>query len=171
MAAFIPTVPTQNPSEPQENYSFALVALTGLFFMWGFITCLNDILIPHLKDVFTLNYAQSMLIQFCFFAAYLIMSLPSGAIIAKIGYQKGICAGLLVAAFGCLIFYPAAGLRSYPLFLGAFFVLASGVTLLQVAANPYVTILHCSGGAPTKINSVLTYWVRRRWHRHRATKP
>ena len=137
---------------PGADYSFALSALTSLFFMWGFITCLNDILIPHLKAVFTLNYAQSMLIQFCFFAAYFIMSLPSGSIIEKIGYKKGICAGLVIAGLGCLIFYPAAGLRSYPLFLLGFFVLASGITLLQVGANPYVTILGSPQTASSRLN-------------------
>lgn len=137
---------------PDADYSFALSALTSLFFMWGFITCLNDILIPHLKAVFTLNYAQSMLIQFCFFAAYFIMSLPSGAIIERIGYKKGICAGLVIAGLGCLIFHPAAGLRSYPLFLSGFFVLASGITLLQVAANPYVTILGSPQTAASRLN-------------------
>jgi FHS family L-fucose permease-like MFS transporter len=139
-------------AQPGADYSFALSALTSLFFMWGFITCLNDILIPHLKAVFTLNYAQSMLIQFCFFAAYFIMSLPSGSIIEKIGYKKGICAGLVIAGLGCLIFYPAAGLRSYPLFLFGFFVLASGITLLQVAANPYVTILGSPQTASSRLN-------------------
>lgn len=134
------------------KYGFALGALTSLFFMWGFLTCLNDILIPHLKAVFTLNYAQSMLIQFCFFAAYFIMSLPSGAIIEKIGYKRGICAGLVTAGLGCLLFYPAAALRSYPFFLGAFFVLASGITLLQVAANPYVTILGTPQTASSRLN-------------------
>ena len=128
-------------SQEQSNHRFALTSLTSLFFMWGFITCLNDILIPHLKAAFDLNYTQSMLIQFCFFGAYFIVSLPSGAIVKKLGYQKGIVIGLLVAACGCLLFYPAAALHSYPLFLGALFVLASGITLLQVSANPYVTLL------------------------------
>jgi FHS family L-fucose permease-like MFS transporter len=124
-----------------KNYTFELTVLTSLFFMWGFITCLNDILIPHLKSVFDLNYTQVMLIQFCFFTAYFIASLPSGKIVEKIGYRKGIVVGLVVAGIGCLLFYPAAAIQSYPLFLFAFFVLASGITLLQVAANPYVAIL------------------------------
>jgi MFS transporter, FHS family, L-fucose permease len=152
MAAFVPNIPVQKPSESETNYSFALLPLVFLFFMWGFITCLNDILIPHLKAVFTLNYTQSMLIQFCFFAAYFVISLPSGAVIERIGYQKGICAGLVVAALGCLIFYPAAGQRSYPIFLTGFFVLASGITLLQVAANPYVTILGKPQTASSRLN-------------------
>jgi len=119
----------------------ALTILTSLFFIWGFLTCLNDILIPHLKAVFTLNYAQAMLIQFCFFAAYFVVSVPSGSLVEKIGYQNGIITGLAIAGCGCLLFYPSAALRSYPLFLSAFFVLAAGITLLQVAANPYVTLL------------------------------
>jgi FHS family L-fucose permease-like MFS transporter len=120
--------------------------------MWGFLTCLNDILIPHLKAVFSLNYTQAMLIQFSFFAAYFIVSLPSGIIVEKIGYKKGIIIGLITAGIGCLIFYPAAGMRSYPLFLLALFVLASGITLLQVAANPYVAILGKPETASSRLN-------------------
>jgi FHS family L-fucose permease-like MFS transporter len=134
------------------NYTPALVVLTSLFFMWGFITCLNDILIPHLKVVFSLNYTQVMLIQFTFFAAYFIVSLPSGWIVEKVGYKRGIVIGLLTAGIGCLLFYPAAGTRSYAVFLSALFVLASGITLLQVSANPYVAIL----GPPETSSSRLT---------------
>jgi len=123
------------------DYRFALTSLTSLFFMWGFITCLNDILIPHLKGVFDLSYSQAMLVQFCFFGAYFIVSLPAGAIVKKLGYQKGIVLGLVIAAIGCLGFYPAASMHSYPVFLMALFVLASGITLLQVSANPYVSML------------------------------
>ena len=118
-----------------------MALLTSLFFIWGFITCLNDILIPHLKAVFTLNYAQAMLIQFCFFTAYFVVSLPSGYLVERIGYKAGIVTGLTVAGIGCLLFYPSAEFRYYPLFLAALFVLASGIALLQVAANPYVTLL------------------------------
>ncbi|GAB6139702.1 sugar MFS transporter [Methylosoma difficile] len=140
-------------TEPSKNpHLGALSILTSLFFIWGFLTCLNDILIPHLKAVFTLNYAQAMLIQFCFFAAYFVVSVPSGAVVEKIGYQNGIVTGLAIAGCGCLLFYPSAALRSYPLFLSAFFVLAAGITLLQVAANPYVTLL----GAPESASSRLT---------------
>ena len=132
----------QRTDSPQgENYNFALMSLTTLFFMWGFITCLNDILIPHLKGVFELSYSQAMLIQFCFFGAYFLVSLPSGALVKKLGYQKGIVIGLTVASLGCLCFYPAAALHSYPVFLLALFILASGITLLQVSANPYVSML------------------------------
>jgi FHS family L-fucose permease-like MFS transporter len=134
------------------NYLAPLAVLTTLFFMWGFLTCLNDIIIPHLKAVFELNYAQAMMIQFAFFAAYLVMSLPSGAIVKKLGYKPGIIIGLLTAALGCLLFYPAAGARSYAMFLVALFVLASGITLLQVAANPFVAVL----GKPETASSRLT---------------
>ena len=128
-------------SQQGPDYRFALTSLTSLFFMWGFITCLNDILIPHLKGVFSLTYSQAMLIQFCFFGAYFLVSLPAGAIVKRLGYQKGIVVGLIIAAIGCLCFYPAAAMHSYPIFLMALFILASGITLLQVSANPYVSML------------------------------
>jgi FHS family L-fucose permease-like MFS transporter len=125
----------------ESSYRFSLIALTTLFFMWGFITCLNDILIPYLKGVFSLNYTQAMLVQFCFFGAYFIVSVPAGRLVTKVGYKKGIVVGLIIAGIGCGLFYPAAELRVYTIFLLALFVLASGITVLQVAANPYVTIL------------------------------
>lgn len=133
------------------SYTGPLTVLTSLFFIWGFITCLNDILIPHLKAVFTLNYFQAMLIQFCFFTAYFVVSVPSGLLVEKINYKGGIIAGLSLAGMGCLLFYPAAGLHSYPLFLTAFFVLAAGITLLQVAANPYVTVLGAAETASSRL--------------------
>ena len=129
----------------QQNHTPALVVLTTLFFMMGFITCMNDILIPHLKDIFDLTYVQAMLIQFCFFTAYAIMSIPMGYLVGKIGYKNGVISGFVLTAIGCLLFYPAAGSHSYATFLGALFILASGVTLLQVAGNPYVTLL-CKPG-------------------------
>jgi len=128
-----------------------LVIVTILFFMWGLLTSLNDVLIPHLKGIYTLSYVQAMLVQFCFFGAYLIVSLPAGMLIRRIGYQRGAVAGLVVAAAGCALFYPAAE-SSYGLFLFAFFILASGITVLQVAANPYVTVL----GDPRTASSRLT---------------
>jgi len=139
-------------SMPAGGYRFALISLTTLFFMWGFITCLNDILIPYLKGAFNLTFTQAMLIQFCFFSAYFIVSLPAGMLVAKIGYQKGIVAGLAIACLGCLLFYPAAALGVYAIFLIALFVLASGITILQVSANPYVTAL----GDPKTASSRLT---------------
>ena len=139
-----------NNVSPSQN-RFALISLTTLFFMWGFITCLNDILIPHLKAIFDLTYTQSMLVQFCFFGAYFLVSLPAGLLVKKVGYQKGIVAGLIVAAFGCLMFYPAASMHSYPMFLSALFVLASGITILQVSANPYVTLLGPQESASSRL--------------------
>ncbi|NML16059.1 L-fucose:H+ symporter permease [Azohydromonas caseinilytica] len=153
MAGAVPTT-TRNPSpsRAQGDYTMPLVVLTSLFFMWGFITALNDILIPHLRAVFTLSYVQAMLIQFCFFAAYLIVSFPAGYVVEKLGYKRGIIVGLVVAGLGCLLFYPAAGRASYALFLGALFILASGITLLQVAANPYVTVLGRPETASARLN-------------------
>lgn len=136
----------------ERDYRLPLAVLTSLFFMWGFLTCLNDILIPHLKAAFSLNYLQVSLVQFCFFAAYFLVSLPSGKIVGRLGYQRSIVIGLLTAGLGCLLFYPAAGTRSYPVFLGALFVLASGITLLQVAANPYVAILGPARSASARLN-------------------
>ncbi len=146
------TNPYAPPAAQGKSYAAPLAVLTSLFFMWGFLTCLNDIIIPHLKAVFDLSYTKAMLIQFAFFTAYFIVSLPAGAIVNKLGYKRGIVSGLLTAGAGCLLFYPAAGARSYPLFLGALFVLAAGITLLQVAANPYVAVL----GKPETASSRLT---------------
>jgi FHS family L-fucose permease-like MFS transporter len=147
---------TSQPSALQHTGSGAgntgpLVIVTILFFMWGLLTALNDVLIPHLKALYTLTYTQAMLVQFCFFGAYFIVSLPAGMLIKRIGYQKGAVAGLAVAAIGCLLFYPAAT-SGYGLFLLGFFVLAAGITILQVAANPYVTVL----GDPQTASSRLT---------------
>jgi len=139
--------PSQNPTvasaavEGEHNqHTGALVIVTILFFMWGLITSLNDVLIPHLKSIYTLTYMQAMLVQFCFFGAYFIVSLPAGALIRRLGYQNGAVTGLLIAAGGCALFYPASN-GGYGMFLLALFVLASGITILQVAANPYVTAL------------------------------
>lgn len=130
----------------------ALAVVTTIFFMWGFITVLNDVLIPHLKSVFTLDYAQVMLVQFTFFGAYFVMSLPSGKVVSRIGYRLAIIAGLCVTGLGALLFIPAAQAQSYALFLFAFFVLASGITLLQVAANPYVSMLGEPRLASSRLN-------------------
>nr|WP_268407578.1 sugar MFS transporter [Alteromonas sp. a30] len=125
----------------KTGYVIELISLTSLFFMWGFITSLNDILIPYFKNAFELNFTQAMLIQFCFFGAYFVMSLPAGKLVSFIGFKKGIVTGLVLASIGCLLFYPSAALTAYPLFLLSLFILASGVTLLQVSANPFVTVL------------------------------
>jgi len=124
-----------------ENYRRPLAIVTTLFFMWGFLTCLNDILVPHLKSIFDLSYARVMLIQFAFFSAYFLFSIPWSKIVNAIGYQKAMVAGLLCMSGGAFLFLPAASLASFPLFLGALIVLAAGITGLQVAANPYVVVL------------------------------
>jgi FHS family L-fucose permease-like MFS transporter len=127
-----------------------LVIVTILFFMWGLLTSLNDVLIPHLKAIYTLSYVQAMLVQFCFFGAYFVVSVPAGALIRRVGYQTGAVIGLLIAAAGCALFYPASK-SGYGLFLFAFFVLASGITILQVAANPYVTVLGPASTASSRL--------------------
>jgi FHS family L-fucose permease-like MFS transporter len=136
----------------QGKYTGPLAVLTTLFFMWGGLTSLNDVLIPHLKGIFSLNYFQAMLVQFCFFGAYGLMSIPAGRIVKRMGFKKGIMVGLAGAAVGCLMFYPAAAVRSYGVFLTAFFVLATGIVILQVAANPFVAVL----GKPETASSRLT---------------
>jgi FHS family L-fucose permease-like MFS transporter len=123
------------------NYSRPLAVVTTLFFMWGFLTCLNDILIPHLKSIFELGYAQVMLVQFAFFSAYFLFSVPWSKVVNAIGYQRAMVAGLLTMAVGAFLFLPAASVVSYPLFLTALLILAAGITGLQVAANPYVVVL------------------------------
>ena len=129
----------------------ALAVLSIIFFTWGALTSLNDVLIPHLKAVFEMNYAQTMLIQFTFFSTYLVMSLPAGRVIAHVGYKPSVVIGLIIAAIGALAFFPAARVPSYPLFLLALFVLASGITLLQVAANPYISLLGEPHGASSRL--------------------
>jgi MFS transporter, FHS family, L-fucose permease len=123
------------------NYSRPLAIVTTLFFMWGFLTCLNDILVPHLKAIFDLSFTQVMLVQFAFFSAFFLFSVPWSKIVNRIGYQRSMVVGLLTMAFGAFLFVPAASLVSYPLFLTALLVLATGITGLQVSANPYVDLL------------------------------
>ncbi len=139
-------------SETPGSYGGPLAIVTSLFFMWGFLTCLNDILVPHLKSIFDLSYARVMLIQFAFFGAYFIFSLPSAKIIDWIGYQRSMVLGLLMMGLGAFLFVPAASVPSYPLFLGALIVLAAGITCLQVAANPYVTVLGRPQTASSRLN-------------------
>lgn len=150
VSARVPDAPA--PSGRATGTRAALSVMTTIFFMWGFITAFNDVLIPHLKSVFTLNYTEVMLVQFTFFGAYFIMSLPSGKVLAHWGYRASIIIGLIVTGTGALLFLPAAQAPSYPLFLFAFFVLASGITLLQVAANPYVSLLGAARYASARLN-------------------
>lgn len=139
-------------SQAPQNNTPALAVLTSLFFMMGAITSLNDVLIPHLKNAFSLNYTQAMLVNMVFFGAYALMSIPMGKLVEKLGYKNGVIGGFLIASLGCILFYPAASSLSYPVFLGALFILATGITLLQVAGNPYVTLL----AKPGKESATLT---------------
>src|ERR1700692_1453264 len=143
---------TTSASEPIASYSAPLAIVTTLFFMWGFLTCLNDILVPHLKPIFDLNYTEIMLIQFAFFGAYFIFSIPSAKIIDWIGYQRSMVVGLLAMGLGAFLFVPAASVPSYPLFLAPLVVLAAGITCLQVVANPYVTVLGKPETASSRLN-------------------
>ena len=146
------TSATTTSAPTGQSYLAPLATVTTLFFMWGFLTCLNDILVPHLKSIFDLNYAKSQLIQFAFFGAYAIFSIPSAKVIDWIGYQRSMVAGLLTMGLGAFLFVPAAAAASYPLFLGALIVLAAGITCLQVAANPYVSILGKPETASSRLN-------------------
>ncbi|RZL57328.1 MAG: sugar MFS transporter, partial [Pedobacter sp.] len=143
----------------KPRYTVPFITLTSLFFMWGFITCMNDVLIPHLKELFQLSYLQSMLVQFCFFGAYFtgsviyfITSYLWGDPINKIGYKNGMLLGLVIASIGCFLFYPAASYGIYGLFLSALFILGLGFTLLQIAANPYVSLLGSPESASSRLN-------------------
>jgi FHS family L-fucose permease-like MFS transporter len=140
----------QSPST--RSHLPALVVVTSLFFMWGFITVLVDMLVPRLREVFELSYFQAGLVQFAFFIAYGILSIPAGLFLSRVGYKNGMLAGLATMALGCLLFWPAAGLRLFPLFLLGYFILAAGMTVLQVAANPYVAVLGDERSASSRLN-------------------
>lgn len=135
-----------------QRFRGAFITVTSLFFMWGFITVMVDALIPRLKDVFELTYLQAGLVQFAWFTAYGVISIPGGRLIKRMGYKNGILIGLSLAAIGCLMFYPAASTRVFALFLLALFVVASGITVLQVAANPYISVLGPEEGASSRLN-------------------
>jgi len=130
----------------------AVSMVTTLFFMWGFLTCLNDILIPHLKSIFELNYAEVMLVQFAFFGSYFVFSLPSGKLVDTVGYKRSMVVGLFTMGLGALLFLPAASVPSFPFFLTALIVLAAGMTILQVSANPYVAVLGPEKTAASRLN-------------------
>lgn len=138
--------------DSNQKYGTALSSLMVLFFMMGFITCFNDILIPYLKVIFRLDYKQVNLVNLCFFSAYFVMSIPGGRLVQKYGYKAIMITGFVIAAIGCILFYPAAEMKVYGLFLGALFILATGITLLQVAGNPYVAVL----GTPETSSARLT---------------
>ena len=139
-------------SSGNQSYFVPLAIVTTLFFMWGGITSLNDILVPHLKSIFDLSYAKVMMVQFAFFSGYFIFSMPSGKLIEWIGYKRAMVAGLIVMALGTLQFIPAANLPSFSLFLAALLILAAGMTILQTSANPYVTALGRSETASSRLN-------------------
>ncbi len=148
---------TQTPAG--SNTRFAFTSVTVLFFMWGFITCMNDLLIPKFKADFDLTQFQANLVQSAFFGAYFVVSLAyflisatRGDPINKIGYKNGLVLGLAVSGLGCLMFYPAAQTKFYPLFLGALLILGGGITIIQIAANPYVSILGSEESAPSRLN-------------------
>lgn len=142
-----------------RTYRGPFAIMTVLFFMWGFMTVFNDILIPRFKEAFTLNYFQAMLVQFAFFGAYFtgallyfVTSATTGDPIARIGYKNGVVVGLLISAAGSALFWPAATAHSYPLFLCGLFVVGLGFAMLQIAANPYVTILGPERTASSRLN-------------------
>ncbi len=151
MTASVPPDSNRAPTPAASTAGALVVLVVSLFFIWGSATSLNDILIPKLKGLFKLSYADSMLIQFAFFTAYAIVSVPAGAVVARLGYGKGIVLGLAVMATGCLIFLPAASTATYGLFLAALFVLAGGITILQVAANPLIANLGDASGGPSRL--------------------
>jgi FHS family L-fucose permease-like MFS transporter len=153
-ATAIPAAPAATQS---HRASFAI--MTSLFFLWGFMTVFNDILIPRFKEAFTLSYFQAMLVQFAFFGAYFVgsllyflVSITTGDPIAKIGYKNGVVIGLLTSATGSALFWPAAGAASYAMFLTALFIVGLGFAMLQIAANPYVTILGPETTASSRLN-------------------
>ena len=137
---------------PGKNYTVPLMLMVSLYFGIGFITALNDILVPHFKDLFHLTNVTALLVQFCFFGAYFVMSLPSGWIVGRIGYKRGIVVALSVMGLGLLLFLPASVIIFYPLFLFALFVVGSGLALLQVAINPYVGALGSPETASSRLN-------------------
>ena len=159
MASIPSGTATQTQGGNGANYRGSFAIMTSLFFMWGFMTVFNDILIPRFKEAFTLDYFHAMLVQFAFFGAYFIGSLiyfiisaTTGDPIAKIGYKNGVVIGLLISATGSGLFLPAANAPSYPMFLAALFIVGLGFAMLQIAANPYVTILGPEKTASSRLN-------------------
>lgn len=139
-------------SAPSSSRKAALAVVTSLFFMWGFVTVLNDVLVPHLKSIFGLQYRSASLIQSAFFLAYFVFSIPAAKLIDRSGYKRTMVVGVVIMGIGALLFIPAAMVPSYPLFLCALMVLAGGITALQVAANPYVAVLGPPQTASSRLN-------------------
>jgi FHS family L-fucose permease-like MFS transporter len=142
---------------PRQSYTAALVVLAVVFFMWGFATVLNDILVPHLKSAFQLDYGQSLLIQLAFYLGYLVMAIPAAKVLERTGYKLAVVLGLIGMAGSAVAFVPAAMLVSYGVFLVALFLLASSITLLQVAANPYVAVIGSPETASSRLNLVQAF--------------
>ena len=135
-----------------NNKRTAFIFLVTLFFMWAMLTAMNDILVPFVKELFDFGYTEAALVQFCFFGAFALMAIPAAKILERVGYRKGIVIGLALMGVGSFLFYPASIAVYYPLFLGALFILATGVTMLQVAANPYVALLGPPETAASRLN-------------------
>ncbi len=144
--------PLTTGPEPAQTNVAAMSVVTALFFMWGFVTCLNDILIPHLANIFDLNYKQQMLVQLFFFLGYFVFALPAGRIVEGIGYKRTMVVGLCTMTVGALLFLPAASAVSYAYFLAALTVIAAGMTALQVSANAYVSVLGPQRTASSRLN-------------------
>ncbi len=157
--ALIPDVASSNDPFPVEEHGAQIDApglnyfVFALFFIFGGITSLNDVILPKLKELFTLNYTQAMLVQFCFFTAYLVIGIPGAQLVKRIGYMRGAVVGLLTMMTGCLLFIPASQTATYGLFLFALFILASGVVVVQVVTNPLISLL----GPPKTVHSRLTF--------------
>ena len=151
------SAPRQAPSSPPPAYRPALTLLASLFFMWGFITVINNTLLPHLRNVFDLTYTQTTLIESVWFIAYFVASIPSAKLIERIGYRKAMVVGLSIMAAGALLMIPAARIPSYAVVLTALFVVASGITLLQVAANPYVAVIGPPETSASRLNLVQAF--------------
>jgi FHS family L-fucose permease-like MFS transporter len=150
----VKNVTVSNVSLGKKSYTPALITLGVLYFMLGFITCLNDTLVPYFKKGFTLSYSKSSLVQFYFFLTYSVASIPAGKVVERVGFKKGMVLGFVIAAFGALLFFPASVLHQYTLFLAALFVVAIGIVLLQVAANPYITILGPAKTASSRLTLI-----------------
>ena len=153
MAPHLGTHPSSSITNvPLETDTRSMTVATALFFMVGFLTCLNDVIIPHLKSIFELSYAEAMLVQFAFFSSYFVFSYPGGRLVDKLGYKRTMVAGLLIMAVGALGFLPAANYATFAIFLAALVILAAGMTTVQVAANPYVTVIGPPATASSRLN-------------------
>jgi len=146
------SAPGYGDDQPTKTDTRAMSVATALFFMVGFLTCLNDIIIPHLKSIFALNYGEAMSVQLSFFTSYFVFSYPGGALVDKYGYKKTMVVGLLVMACGAIGFIPAAHFALFPIFLTALIILAAGMTIVQVAVNPYVTVIGPVATASSRLN-------------------